>query len=217
MSEVRGIEIHNGEVVFPEGMPQTLHMGTEASPLTQGVASQIVVSAVINALALGGTVIAGLFKVIASVDLTGDLKGIHAYVAVNDGITLTGTVHGALIQMEILGSGKSTHNFYGLHIQMSTAVGAETEGAINGLYIMNYLVGTVAAAYDMVRLQENGSARIESFLFCRCGTGGVDYFFKLFPNTDAWNATGYPADQSGWVRVMVGGLVRYINLYATAP
>ena len=50
-----------------------LESGIVASPLTQLVAGQIVHSAVIDAIALGGDVTAGLFRVNASVSMTGNL------------------------------------------------------------------------------------------------------------------------------------------------
>ncbi len=164
---VRGIEIHNGYLDLPEGMPQTLHMGTEASPLTQGEAGQIVLSAVINAIALGGNVAAGIFIVVASVSLTSDLKGLRAGVTVNDGVTVTASgaalnaVFGAQINVEILGDGIVTGRTEGLRIEMSSALGSETTSAFEGIFISNYNLGTQQAlGYYMLRMQENGTYQV---------------------------------------------------------
>jgi hypothetical protein len=224
MSE-RGIEIHNGEVVFPEGMPQTLHMGTEASPLTQGEASQIVLSAVINAIALGGSVEAAIFIAIASINLTGILTGLRAETIVNDGVTVTPTgglhtdsVFGAVITTEILGTGIIGGRWEGLRINISSEAGSESQSALQGIFISGYNLGTQSVnSYHMLRMQENGSYQIHAMFYLRGGTGGVNYFAILHGNHDAWNALGAPATQSGWIKCDVGGLDRWIRLYSVAP
>jgi len=155
---VRGIEIHNGKVVFPEGMPQTLHMGPEASPLEQGEAGQIVISAVINATVLGGTVEAGLFEVIGSEDLTGDLRGLHAEAIVNTGVTVTGSVWGLHITQQVLGTGKVSSFWEGIRLEMSTSAGAEITGGVCGIFISNFIEGTLGATYHFIRVQENSTA-----------------------------------------------------------
>lgn len=220
MSE-RGIEIHNGEVVFPEGMPQTLHIGTEASPLTQGEASQIVISAVINAIALGGTVKAGEFIVIASVDMTGNLYPLIAKSIVNDGITVSGFTFGALIETSILGTGIVTApgTWEGLRINMGMAAGAEILEGVRGIFLSGYNLGTIpASSYHFIRCQENGTVTVYCGLYFRAGTGGIDYFALLHGDHDAWRAncaalTGI----TGRIRVHVGGMERWIQLYDTAP
>ncbi len=224
MSE-RGIEIHNGQVVFPEGMPQEFHLGTEASPLTQGEASQIVLSAVINAIALGGSVEAAVFAVIASVSLTGILTGLRAEAIVNDGITVTPTgglhtdsVFGAVITTEILGAGIIGGRWEGLRINISSAVGSESQSAVHGIFISGYNLGTQSAdSYYFFRGQENGTYVVHTCFYLRGGSGGINYFAILHGDTNAWNALGAPSTQSGWIRLYAGGLVRYIRLYSGAP
>ena len=216
MSE-RGIEIHNGEVVFPEGMPQTVHIGTETTPLTQGEAAQIVISAVINAIALGGVVEAGVFIVVGSVSLAGNLKGLRAGTIINDGITVTGELYGAHIEQTVLGAGVNVGRWEGLRIEMSSALGS-TVGIAHGIFMSNYNLGTLSADnYYFIRCQENGTATVHYGLYFRAGTGGIDYFAMLHGDMDAWCATGHPTVQHGWIKLMVGGVERWIMLYTTAP
>jgi len=206
-------------------MPQTLHLGTESSPLTQGEASQIVLSAVINAIALGGSVEAAIFAVIASVNLTGILTGLRAEATVNDGITVTPTggahtdaVFGAVINTEILGAGIIGGRWEGLRINISSAAGSESQSAVHGIFISGYNLGTQAANnYYFFRAQENGSYTVRYCFYLRGGTGGIDYFACLHGDMDAWNALGTPGTASGWIRLMAGGLERWIQLYSVAP
>ncbi|MBA7680443.1 hypothetical protein ES703_88759 [subsurface metagenome] len=216
----RGIEIHNGYLDLPEGMPQTLHMGTDGTPLEQGVADQIIVSAVVNAVALGGAVKAGQFMVIASVSLTGNLESLMAQSIINDGITVTGTVFGARIKAQVLGAGVAAASFEGLRLELSSAAGASFNQGVYGIFISNYIPGTlVSPVYHMIRLQENGTVRLQSFLYCRAGGGGVDYAFVLHggPPGDAWRSTESPTGAGGFIKVLVGGVPRWIQLYHTAP
>ncbi len=222
---VRRMEIHNGYLDFPEGMPQTLHMGTETTPLTQGEASQIIVSAVVNALALAGTVEAGVFIVIASVSLTGILKGLRVETIVNDAITVTppggahtDSVYGAVITTEILGAGIVGGRLEGLRINISSALTSETQSAVQGIFISGYNLGTQAAGnYYFIRAQENGTYTVNYCLYFRGGTGGINYFACLHGDTDAWNALGSPGTASGWIRLYAGGMERWIQLYSVAP
>jgi len=217
---VRGMEIHNGYIAIPEGMAQDVHLGTESSPLTQGEAGQIVVSAIVNATALGGTVKAGEFMVIASVSLTGNLESLRAKTTINDGITVTGTVFGARIGVEVLGAGIVSASYEGIRLEMSSAAGAAMNVGIYGIFISNYIPGTLGSvAYHMLRLQENSTARVQSFIYCRGGPGGVDYAFVLHggPPGDAWRSTESPTGAGGFIKVLVGGVARWIQLYHTAP
>jgi len=220
----RGIEIHNGELVFPEGMPPELHLGTEASPLTQLEAAQVVISAVINAIALGGNVEAGIFKVIASASLTGDLKGLRAGVTVNDGVTVTpsgaalNAVFGAQINVSILGTGIVTGRVEGLRIEMSSALGSETQSAFEGIFISNYNLGTQQPnGYYFIRMQENGTYTVHYAFYIRPGVGGIDYLAFLHGVHPAWNVVGTPSVETGWIKLLVGGIDRWLKLYSTAP
>ncbi|GAH42974.1 unnamed protein product [marine sediment metagenome] len=142
MSE-RGIEIHNGEVVFPEGMPQTLHLGTEASPLTQGEAEQTIVSAFINATALGGSVHGGQFGAIATVTRTGDIHGLHVLGSVAaGGVVVSGHVRGLYVHTtmeplaEIL---DATYTWEGIRVNMYAEATSVMNAPIYGIHVNNYI------------------------------------------------------------------------------
>lgn len=224
MSE-RGIEIHNGQVIFPEGMPQEFHLGTEASPITQGEAGQIVVSAVINALALGGSVEAAVFAVIASINLTGILTGLRAETIVNNGVTVTPTggahtdaVYGAVITTEILGTGIVGGRLEGLRINISSELNTETQSAVHGVHVSGYNLGAQSITdYYFFRGQENGTYVVNYCFYLRGGVNGINYFAMLHGDTAAWNPLQNPGTESGWIRLTVGGLTRWIQLYSVAP
>ncbi len=218
MSE-RGIEIHNGSIIFPEGSPPELHMGTNASPLTQGVASQIVISAVINALALGGTVVAGLFKAIASVNFTGALRGLRIGTTITDGITVTGSSYGIHLELEVLGTGVVTGSWEGIRIELYNTAGTTLSSDVYGLFINNYQLGTITGSYHMVRLEENGTMIVDSVFFV--GVTDAVNFLTLRPQTpsaggwdlttDVTNTGAYASN--GYLRVATEIGVRRIPLY----
>lgn len=214
---VRGIEIHNGEVVFPEGMPQTLHMGTEALPLTQGEAAQIVLSAVINAVALGGNVAASYNRVNVSADMTGNIVTLEAKAIVNEDQTLTGNLKGLHVQAELLADGVVNGLVEGATIYVFSAAGCELNSDVRVLYVAGYNLGAVIAGgtHEMIRIEENGTMIPDNILGVY--THDAVNFLHLspaVPASGAWNADGdYTGSAAGYIRVSVGG-TRYIQLYA---
>ncbi|MBA7491249.1 hypothetical protein ES702_01794 [subsurface metagenome] len=220
----RGIEIHDGHIIIPAGEINKIHMGTELSPITQQVAGQVVISAVIEAT-LGGAVRSGKFVIIATIDQTAVLIPLTSKVVVNTGVTVTATlgahhpaVFGGQINVEVLGTGIVAGRTEGLRIEMSSALGSETQSAFDGIFITNYNLGTQSANnYHMMDMRENGTYTIYCFFYLRGGVNGVDYFAELHGDTDAWHAHGAPATQDGWIRLWVGGLLRWIRLYTAAP
>jgi len=218
---VRGIEIHNGQVVFPEGMPQEFHLGTEASPLTQGEAAQIVVSAFINAIALGGVVVAGFFAAIASVSLTGELRALRARATVNDGIVVTGSVYGAYIETEVLGAGEITGGYYeGLRIENYVEAGADISALQHySIFIVNQ-ISSQPATYSFIRMSENGPCTIASVFHIYKGAACIDveYLFHLDGTPTAWISSGGAlTGEAGSLKIRIGSDVRYIQLYTTMP
>ncbi len=214
---VRGIEIHNGYLDLPEGMPQTLHMGTEASPLTQGEASQIVLSAVVNALALGGTIVAGLFEVIGSVNLTGHLRGLRAITVVNAGIVVTGDASALKVEQEVHAAGQVTAVMDGIRIEQYIPTGG-LSFTVHGIFISNFIQTQPSANYYFTRFSENGGVDVEGVLYCSIGGGGtIENLFVLAYTHNAWAGTGDKSGQpnAGWIKVKVAGVERYIQLYGT--
>ncbi len=213
MSE-RGIEIHNGEVVFPEGMPQTLHIGTLASPLTQGEAAQVVVSAVINALALGGAIVAGLFSVHGSVSLTGSLRGLHVRTIVDAAIVVTGYNYGIHIEQEVHAAGQVTDMTEGIRIEQYIPTGGLTS-SVYSIRISNF-IQTAPSSYHFMRFSENGGVTVTAAFYISIGGGGdITNLFRLLSNTTAWNVAGdiTGGANAGFIKCNVGGVDKYIQLY----
>lgn len=211
----RGIEIHNGELVFPDGMPPTIHMGTEASPLTQYVAGQIVQSAIINAIALGGDVVAVYGRVDATVALTGNPAAVKAKMSISATIAVTGSIRGLLIEVDINTGGSASDMMDGIRLDLYMEATASCPGNVAGIDMRNYVAGTCGVYYFMY-LQENVAALMTAAFYVR--VQDMDNLFYLFPTvTTAWSQTGNPANQNGWIKVSLAGNVRYIQLFSTAP
>lgn len=216
MSE-RGIEIHNGQIILPEGMPQEFHLGTLASPLTQGEAAQVVLSAVINALALGGAIHAGLFSVHGTVSLTGSLTGLHARTEVDAAIVVTGYAYGIHIEQEVFAAGQVTGLMEGIRIEQYIPTGGITL-TVHGIYISNYIQTSPTGDYYFIRCAENGGATVSAFMrFSLGGASDADHFMDLAGTESIWAAVGVPTGEGGWIKIQVNSLDRYILLYSTAP
>ncbi len=214
MSE-RGIEIHNGEVVFPEGMPQTIHIGTLALPLTQGEAAQVVLSAVINALALGGAVYAGLFSVHGSVSLTGSLTGLRARTVVDAAIIVTGYAYGIHIEQEVHAAGQLTLTMDGIRLEQYVPTGGLTH-TVHGIFITNYIQEQPSSNYYFMRCAENGGVTLDACMMFSLGSGSdATLFLHLASANTAWSnaddKTG--GATAGWIKCNVGGVDKYIQLY----
>jgi len=190
--------------------------GTYAAPVTQVEAEQILISAFVSAVALGGEVMGGYVGVVAStVDLTGNLTGFRARVAVTD-ITLTGRVYGAQIQASVYGAGVISSVFEGLHISLHTDAGVTMSGSMRGLYISGFCA-VAHATYEMLRLEENGACTVTAMIGCYVGAGAITYFLILSSTENAWNNTGDKTGghttEAGWIKVCVNGYDKYIQLY----
>jgi len=211
---VRGIEIHNGEVVFPEGMPQTLHIGTETTPLTQGEAGQIVISAVINAIALGGDVEAGAFIVNATISMTGSPRALYAKMDIEAGVVVTGYTRGAFIETNINALGESTSYWSVLKLDMwadATAI----VNQLSAIYLSNYVQVQPIYRYTFLDVRENAAVTVDCFAYVGIGAAAdITNLFVLPSLKTAWShATPPPGAVVGRIAVEVGGVQRYIGLY----
>jgi len=215
----RGIEIHNGELIFPEGMPPELHLGTEASPLTQLEAAQTVISAFINATALGGNVHAGEFGVIATVTRAGEVHGLRAVGEVAGGIVVTGTVRGAIIQtfMNALSEIVSAaYQWEGLRVNMYAEATSVMNAPIYGIHVNNYITSAPLSNYYFTRFSENGGVTVEALAYVSVGgAGDITNLFVLAGTHTAWAGAGDKTGgaNAGWIRVNVAGTTKYIQLY----
>lgn len=219
----RGIEIHNGEIVFPEGMPQTIHLGTSASPLTQGEAGQIVISAVIDANALGGNIVASYNGVNITVAMAGNVSTIRDKATV-EGVVLTGDLVGIHTEIEAIGAdGEITGSFIGHKIELySDNAGFPIGEDVFGIFVNNYNLATLGAgAYSLLRLEENGTMIVDNVLFV--GVTDAKYFMALRPNTPAsggWDLTTDVATSNakgGILRITTGVGDKAIQLYDIPP
>ena len=214
----RGIEVHSGHIVIPASEIRKLSMGTVASPLAQIEAGQIVVSAVINAVALGGNVKAGLYGVNISVNMTGSPIGLHTFANVLAGITLTGVLTGHLIQSDVLDGSVVTGEWNALRIEMYTHTGATVSLPAYAIFITNFLQ-SMPADYVFIRGSENGGGTMNSMMHWFLGAGSdADYYMQLSPQArTAWSYTGNPSVQQGWLKIQVGSFDRWIALQSVAP
>lgn len=218
MSE-RGIEIHNGKVVIPGDVMKELQLGTWASPLTQTEADQVVVSAVVNAIALGGDVHGGYFGVKGSVTATANLRGLRARVTINDGITITGFTYGLHIETEVLGAGVAAGLFEGMRLEKYVESGADLTGAtVYGIHIANS-IASAPSSYSFMRMSENAASTVDSIFLIVKGASclGMTYLFDVVGQPPIFFTTvGTPSGDGGQIVVRMGGNVRYIKLWTTS-
>jgi len=200
----RGMEIHNGSITFPEGSPPELHMGTEASPLTQGEAGQIVHSAVIDAGVLGGNVAASYNGVNVSADMTGNITTVEANSVVETDVALTGDLRGIETHVQMLGTTASISGFtIGIQIGMYSQAGCTHTGDVFGIFINNYQLGTRGGSYSFIRMEENGTMILTQAFFV--GATDAQYFMTLRPGTCAsggWDVTTDVATSNGKVGIL---------------
>ena len=217
MSARRGVEIHNGYVVI--GDAQRILLGTEASPITQGVAGQTVVSAFINAIALGGNVHAGEFGAIATVTRTGEVHGLRALGEVAAGVVVTGTVRGAIIQtsMNALSAIVSAgYQWEGLRVNMYAEATSIMNAPIYGIHVNNYITSAPLSNYYFQRMSENGGVTVEACFYVSVGgAGDITRLMVLAGTHTAWQSTGTPVGPAaGWIAVSVAGVDKAIQLYS---
>ena len=212
----RGIEIHNGHIIIPAGAINKIHMGTEALPITQQEIGQVVVSAVIEATILGGDVRAGEFIIVATENLTGNLRPLRVKGVVNANIVVTGYAYGIHIEQEVHAVGQVTGNMDGIRLEQYVPTGGITSH-VHGIFISNFIQTAPTGNYYFIRAAENGGVTLEAIMyFALGGTSNANYFAILANTKLAWAAT---ADKTGganvgWIRVLVAGVERFIQLYA---
>lgn len=196
--------------------------GTWAVPIAQELAGpEYGVQTVKTATALGGEVSGGYFGVRATIARAGDLVGARVRATVNTNVVLTGGLLGQRTEVELLGTtGQITGTTIGQCIEMYSEAGCVHTSSIRGLWISNYLLGTKGADYDMLRLEENGTAVINNLI----GVFVLDcayfaHFSAAVPAAGGWNNAGGrmaapDANEAGWLKVhfAVGG-DRYIQLF----
>lgn len=202
----RGIEIHNGHVV----MSRTLDIIAE-----QEVLDQKVITAILNASVLGGTLQALYGSVKSSVAMPGNLRCLRAESMILDGGIITGDLRGAYIRAVGRGAGQVAGEFTGLFIELNTDAGVVMSGDAYAIHIGNMMGVAPTGTYDVIRLDENGGALIDNFISAHIAAGSnINYFLYTAQATNAWAAvddkTGAAA---GWIRVIIAGSVKYIQLY----
>ena len=216
----RGIEIHNGKVVLPSGNIEQLSLGTWGAPIAQSIAAQIMVGAVIEAVAaLGGDIHGGYFGARVEVAYTGTIRGLRARASVLSNVALTGSLYGIHTEIE-LGGATSTISgvFVGHTIEMYTEAGNVITGDVYGIHVNNYNLATVGV-YMMMRLEENGTAIPDAIIGIY--VNDATYFIHLTPAVPAaggWTnvgdrTAGSATNAAGWLLVDHQGADKYIQLF----
>jgi len=187
--------------------------------IEQYEADQILHSSVICTTALGGVVVAGLHGVHVNEDMTGDAYASRVRATVDANIVLTGNLTGTRTETEVLGAtGEVTGTTMGHLIEMYSEAGCQFDSDVRGIFVSNYNLGTMNSTYELVRLEENGTAVPDNIL----GVYVLDAttFLHLTPNVPAGGAwsnvgdkTGGGGAGTGWIKVTVMGVAKYLQLY----
>lgn len=131
-------------------------------------------------------------------------SGVFAYGTQGKLITGTGTLD--------LGSGMA----YGAFGQLDVSGGTLTSGHIAAIGGDIFGLNSGTAAYaDLLYVQHAGGGVANSMFKA---FGKTTYVFDLASNTHVqMGTTGGATTAAGWLKVLVEGQVRYINLFSTAP
>ena len=131
-------------------------------------------------------------------------SGAYLYGVQGKAITSTGTVN--------VGSGE----FTGVFGQIDVTGGTLTSGHISAISGNIYgLTGGTASTVNILYLEHAGGGVANSFIQA---FGKTTYVFDLSSNTHVqMGTTGAATTAAGWLKLLVEGQVRYINLWSTAP
>jgi len=89
---------------------------------------------------------------------------------------------------------------------------------MRGIFVNNYNLGTITSTYELVRLEENGTAVPDQII----GVYVLDAsaYLRLSPQTPASGAWAVAGDKTGgggagagWIKVMVQGAEKFLQLY----
>jgi len=194
-----------------------LEAGTWATPLSIYTPSQIACQFVHNVFT-PGTAEGGLFGVqgsITSGNLT--LKGVHARATVLTTKNLgTGSVYGIHVETEALGTGIIGGTMEGIDVETYVESTATITGDHYGIYVKTYSDIAGSKQIFPLRLEHNGVSVAEAFIGVYCQTTKMTYLLESSNTDELWCAvTGTLSVGAGWLRVKLGGYVRYIPLYSS--
>ena len=145
-----------------------------------------------------------------------DIKGAEISPRVNSGFTLSGSLIGAHVDAYLKGTaaGTITGDVRGLNIELVTDDGGTRNigGNVSAIRIRAaFSAGTVTGKKAPIRIEK---------MEAQTGSEQWDCVLEL-PSTNAgvWNdAPGTaPSTADGYIKVLVNGNARYIQLYSSAP
>ena len=190
--------------------------GTWDSPITMAIASQVACQFV-HTITVAGTSEGGYFGVkgsITSGNLT--LKGVHARATILTAKDIgTGNVFGIHVEVEALGTGKTTGFFEGIDVETYVESDASV-GDHYGIYVKTYSDIASPGVIMPLRLEHNGASVAEAFIGVFAQTGKMSYFLESSNTSEDWcNVTQTASGAGGWLKVKLGGYDRYIALFTT--
>jgi len=154
-----------------------------------------------------------------NVGVTTNVYGIRGYAKVAGTISSgSGVYWAAGIQgkVELSGTigGEATFCAVLAQINSSAGAAAATGGLLYGLWVSNQLSARFGASSSMICMETSpGSVCIDNFLTF---AGKATYVAAFQTNGDCTSsAATTPSGAGGWLKVLVNGVVRYINLYTT--
>ena len=215
MSAIRGIEIHNGYIVIPGGIKGIIG-GTWSSPIAEGVAGKAGIQIIISSVAISGISAGGYFGVKANnASGTLEIAGARARATVLTGITPGGRVSGLWVEVEVLGNAVVSGKMVGVRVELYVESGATITGDTHGIFVDNY-IDSQPTVYQMVRLEQNGSAIVKHMIAFY--TGDAEYAFHFTPHTPTSLGWSLSDDKTGltnagWLRVDMQGTIKYVQLY----
>ena len=99
-----------------------------------------------------------------------------------------------------------------MNVEAAATIGSD----VYGIHIHNY-VRVHSNYYSFIRLEENApESVVYSLIQAHIGPGAISYVLALSITENAWSNTGdkvTSGTELGWLRCLVNGTVRYIQLY----
>lgn len=133
----------------------------------------------------------------------------------------TGTGWAGYIRYELESGRTATALSGGLRIDVKTIATSTPGSDIYGLYIHYQLQQDTAGTNYIVRLEENGSVdQCDGFIALVANQANVPtYVLNCGPNAagPCWDTSTDCSTAAGHLKCIVGGAVRYINLYSDTP
>lgn len=156
---------------------------------------------------------------------SGNLVGVRGEVNMPSGTTVGGGVYLYGVQGKFIGGGTMNHadsRICGMLAQLDISAGTYTTGQLSGLWVDMGPSASASAVStqgggqcNIIRAQNTTAMVTNAILY---GYGDSDYAFDFSApggTSDYFALTGTVVDDDGYLKVLVGGSIRYIGLGAT--